>query len=152
MQINKLDNTNTLGFSVSAKAGNQNYDSNQTADNVVKANVNIAMSANPESKYLNSGDTLEYTITVKNNGDQKLEGLTLKDKIPSSLTVTKVTVDGKESEELKEQNDIQIMLSIAANSEMVIKIDTEVNYSESRLTAESITNNAKFSTFRTRNC
>lgn len=142
MQINKLDNTNTLGFSVSAKAGNQNYDSNQTADNVVKANVNIAMSANPESKYLNSGDTLEYTITVKNNGDQKLEGLTLKDKIPSSLTVTKVTVDGKESEELKEQNDIQIMLSIAANSEMVIKIDTEVNYSESRLTAESITNNA----------
>ena len=34
------------------------------------------------------------------------------------------------------------MLSIAANSEMVIKIDTEVNYSESRLTAESITNNA----------
>ena len=142
MQINKLDNTNTLGFSVSAKAGNQNYDSNQTADNVVKANVNIAMSANPESKYLNSGDTLEYTITVKNNGDQKLEGLTLKDKIPSSLTVTKVTVDGKDSEELKEQNDIQIMLSIAANSEMVIKIDTEVNYSESRLTAESITNNA----------
>ena len=100
------------------------------------------MTANPETKYLKAGDTLEYTITVKNTGTQRIDGLELKDEIPASLTVNKVTIDGTEEIALKEVNKLDITLNIAAGSEMTIKVETIVNYSESRTEAETITNTA----------
>ena len=100
----------------------------------------MAMTANPTTKYLKAGDSLEYTITVKNNSSQRVDGIELKDEIPSSLTVNKVTIDGKEEPALKEINKLNITLNIAAGSEMTVKVEAIVNYSESRTQAESITN------------
>ncbi len=142
LNINKLSNVDNIDFSVAVKADGIDYNSNTVTDNVTKATVSMSMTANPETKYLKAGDTLEYTITVKNTGTQRIDGLELKDEIPASLTVNKVTIDGTEEIALKEVNKLDITLNIAAGSEMTIKVETIVNYSESRTEAETITNTA----------
>ena len=140
LNINKLNNANTVDFSVQVTSDKITYNSNTVSDNVVKTDISMAMTANPTTKYLKAGDSIEYTITVKNNSSQRVDGIELKDEIPPSLTVNKVTIDGKEEPELKEINKLDITLNIAAGSEMTVKVEAIVNYSESRTQAESITN------------
>ena len=142
MTINKLDEDLEIDFSVVANIGEDEYRSNITTEDVKKAEISLAMTANPEGNYLKAGDTLEYTINVKNNGTENIEGLIIKDDIPTSLTVNKVTFDDQEIEELKETNNIEISCDISAGTESTIKIETVVNYSAGRLEAEAITNKA----------
>lgn len=138
--VNKVDNTSTVTFAAVAKEGNNEYKSNIISDDVIKANVSLSMTTNTQSQYVKSGDTIEYTITVKNNEEERIEGLTIKDIIPDSLTVNKVTFDGEEIEELKGINDIEIFCNLASGLESTVKIETVVNYSEARTHAEPITN------------
>lgn len=140
MKIDKLKDTDILNFDVKAIVDETEYNSNQTQDNVKKANVSITMTASPETQYVKAGDKVEYTINVKNNGTHSIEDVVLKDSIPKALTVNKVTVDDEEVTELKERNDIEISLDMPEGSEMTIKIETVVNYSESRTEAEPISN------------
>lgn len=140
MKIDKLKNTDILNFGVKAIADNTEYNSNQTQDNVKKANISITMTANPETQYVKAGDKIEYTIKVKNNGKHSIEDIVLKDSVPKALTVNKVTVDDKEVTELKERNNIEMSLDMSEGSEMTIKIEAVVNYSESRTEAEPISN------------
>lgn len=140
MQINKLKNTDILNFAVKAIVNSDEYNSNQTQDNVKKANISITMTATPETQYVKAGDKIEYTIKVRNNGKNNIEDIVLKDSIPKALTVNKVTVDDEEVTELKERNNIEMTLSMSEGSEMTIKIETIVNYSESRTEAEPISN------------
>ena len=142
MTINKLDDSSAINFSIIAKTENEEYRSNIATDDVKKAEISLAMTANPEGNYLKAGDTIEYTIKVKNNGTENIEGLLIKDDIPTSLTVNKVTFDDEEIEELKETNNIEISCDISAGTESTIKIETVVNYSAGRLEAEAITNKA----------
>ena len=138
--INKVDNTNAITFAAVAKEENNEYKSNVVSDEVIKANVSLSMSTNTQSQYVKSGDTIEYTITVKNNEEERIEGVTIKDTIPDSLTVNKVTFEGEEIEELKGINDIEILCNLASGLESTIKIEAVVNYSEGRTHAEPITN------------
>ena len=140
MHINKLDNSNQINFSVIAKEGNNEYKSNSIVENIKKTEISLNMTANTQSQYVKAGDNIEYTITVKNNGTGRIEGLKVKDIIPSSLTVNKVSLDEEEIESLKETNNIEISCDIAAQSESIIKIESVVNYSVERTEAESITN------------
>lgn len=140
MKIDKLKNTDILNFGVKAIADNTEYNSNQTQDNVKKANISITMTANPETQYVKAGDKIEYTIKVKNNGKHSIEDIVLKDSVPKALTVNQVTVDDKEVTELKERNNIEMSLDMSEGSEMTIKIEAVVNYSESRTEAEPISN------------
>lgn len=140
LKINKLDNANAVNFSVTANAQDETYNSNVATDNIRKANISLSMAATPENNYVKSGDKIAYTIKVKNNGTEAIEDLKLKDNIPTSLTVNKVTIDGKEVADLKEKNDIEISIDISAGNEMTITIETVVNYSEGRTQAEPITN------------
>ena len=140
MQINKLEDVPEITFSATAKVGQDEYRSNVVTDNVKKADISASMTSNIQDNYIKPGDVLEYTINIKNNGTQNIDNITLKDEIPNSLTVSKVTINGEEVEKLKDKNDIEIMLNMSAGSESVIKIETLVNYSQGRLEAEPITN------------
>ena len=131
---------NAVNFSATAKAGNEEYKSNNITNDVKTANVTLEMTSNTESQYVKAGDQIEYTIKVKNNGKEALEGIKVKDTIPASLTVEKVTFDDQEIAQLKNENNIEISCDISGNSESTIKITTVVNYSESRDEAEAITN------------
>lgn len=131
---------NAVNFSATAKTGNEEYKSNNITNDVKTANVTLEMTSNTESQYVKAGDQIEYTIKVKNNGKEALEGIKVKDTIPASLTVEKVTFDDQEIAELKNENNIEISCDISGNSESTIKITTVVNYSESRDEAEAITN------------
>ena len=139
-QINKLEDVPEITFSAVAKVGEDEYKSNIITDSVKKIDISVSMTSNTEDNYIKPGDILEYTITVKNNGTQDIDGITLKDTIPNSLTVNKVTFNDEEIEELKDNNNIEIMLSMSAGSESVIKIETVVNYSQGRPEVEPITN------------
>ena len=127
-------------FSVVAMKGNTEYKSNIIEDKINNVQVSISMSSNIQNEYIKSGDSLQYIINVKNNGTDRVEGLVVKDKIPESLTVEKVTFDGQEVNELKDINDIEISCNIAAQSGAEIIIETSVNYSAARTSAEAITN------------
>ena len=142
MKINKLSDTQTLDFSVIAKVGEDEYRSNTVEDNVRKVDIALSMTAEPDGNYLKAGDTLKYTINVKNNGSQDINSLIIKDNIPTSLTVNRVTFDGEEVTELKGKNNIEMSVDIAAGSESTIEIETVVNYSAGRTEAEAITNTA----------
>ena len=98
------------------------------------------MTTNTESKYVKTGDIIEYVITVENNGTETVEGLKIKDEIPNSLTVNKVSFDEEEISELNGNNNLEISCNIKAGTESTIKIETTVNYSAGRDNAEPITN------------
>lgn len=140
MSIKKLDNTNKIGFSVIAKEGESEYKSNRIEENINKVNVALNMTTNTQSQYVKAGDNIEYTITVKNNGTERVNGLKVIDKIPSSLTVDSVTFDDETIEAYKDINDIEISCDIASQSESTIKISATVKYSVDRTNAEPITN------------
>lgn len=140
MLINKVDNSNEINFSIIAKKGNDEYKSNSIEENVKNVEVLLNMTTNTQSQYVKAGDIIEYTIIIKNNGTERVEGLLVKDTIPNSLTVNRVTFDGEEIESLKEVNSIEISCDIAVETESTIKIETAVNYSAARTEAEPITN------------
>lgn len=140
MKINKVENTPTVNFSVVADAENEEYRSNVVTDDVRKVDISLSMTSDPDGDYLKAGDTLKYTINIKNNGTQDINDLILKDIIPSSLTINKVTFDGTEVTELAGTNNIEISCDISAGSESIVEIETVVNYSEGRTEAEAITN------------
>lgn len=140
LSINKSENVENNKFSVSAKCDNKLYKSNIIQENINKVDVSMTMTSNTQSQYVKSGDKLEYIITINNNTENRIEGLAIKDTIPNSLTIEKVTFDDEEIPELKEINDIEMYCSIAPKSNAVLKIETVVNYAMSRTSAEAITN------------
>ena len=140
MEIGKINDTNKVSFEVSATTNNKEHKSNEITDTIKKAEITLNMETNTESQYVKAGDILEYTITINNNGTEDIEGLTIKDTIPNSLTVNKVSFDGEEIPELVGKNEIEISCNIGAGTESVIKIETVVNYKEGREEPEVVTN------------
>ncbi len=135
------DNTvDTVNFSVVASEGQKEYKSNIWKDTVNSFDLEMTMESNTESQYVKSGDPITYTIHIKNHSTSQTSGLVVKDEIPASLTVNRVTKDGAEIPFTT--NHIEIQSEIPANGESTILIETVVNYSQSRVEAESITNRA----------
>ena len=142
MVINEMpDNTvDTIHFSVTASDGQKDYKSNLWEDKINSFDLDMTMEANTESQYVKSGDSITYTIHVRNNSTSQTSGLVIRDEIPSQLNVNRVTKDGEEVEFTT--NNIEIQSEIPANGEATIVIETVVNYSEARVEAETITNKA----------
>ena len=140
MLIGKAESNPKTTFAVTAINGNNEYRSNIAEDSIQKTEISMNMTSSSENKYVKSGDTIEYIITIKNNSNNRIEGLTLKDKVPESLSVEKVFFDDEEVTELREINNVEMTCSIAANSEAVVKIEAKVKYSAYRSSAEAITN------------
>ena len=147
MAIGKTeDSDNQIDFSVAVKNGKEEYQSNTWQDNVEKYSINLKMSADTETQYVKAGDKINYTITIDNQSDSRTAGLILKDSVPTQLTIQRVTLDGEEVAEI-EGNDIEISCDVAEKSIATIVIETVVNYSEGRLDAEPITNEATVEVF-----
>ena len=148
MTIDKMpDNeVDTIHFSVVASDGQKEYASNAWEDTVNSFDIDMTMEANTESKYVKSGDSIHYTIRVKNNSTSQTSGLVIRDEIPSQLTINRVTKDGEEIEATS-SNNVEIQMEIPANGESTIVIETIVNYSEGRTEAETITNKATASIY-----
>lgn len=141
MSINKVNDENKqINFIVRAINGKEEYTSNSITDNVKQVQVELNMTSNTSSKYLKAGDNVEYTITVKNNSQENIEGLNIKDVVPSSLSVNKVSVNGEEHQELKGRNNIEIPCNMQKDEQKTITMETAVNYSQARIKAEPITN------------
>lgn len=138
--INKTDEEkNKIDFSVKAINGNKEYSSNQLENEIANMDINISMKANTESRYIQAGDILIYTIEIKNNSSSETSGLVIKDQIPSALEIQKIVADGEELTKVN-TNNLEIEARIAANGVGTIVIETLVNYSEARTEAEAITN------------
>lgn len=140
LSIGKSENIPETSFSVLARSNNKEYRSNVIEENIQKINLSMNMTSNTPSQYVKSGDTIEYTIKIKNNQDEKIEGLILKDKVPESLKVEKIFFENEEVKELEDINNIEMSINISANSEAIIKIIASVKYSAYRDSAEAITN------------
>ena len=140
MEIQKMNNKDNIEFSAIAKTGETEYRSNIVTDNVRKIDISLSMVATPEERYVKSGDVITYKVNIKNNNNQAIEGLILKDTIPNSLYVNKVTFNGEEITELKNRNNLEISINMSGNNEVTIEIETVVNYSAGRVEAEAITN------------
>ena len=147
MIINEMpDNTiDTIDFAVTVSDGQSEYRSNAWEDTVNSFDIDMTMEANTQSQYVQSGDTITYTIRVRNNSTSPTSGLTIRDEVPSQLTINRVTVNGEET--AFTTNNIEIQNEVPANGEMTIEIETVVNYSEARVEAETITNRATASIY-----
>ena len=140
LKINKLDGIQGIEFSVKASVGENDYNSNVITDEVRKIDISLSMATEPDKSYVKVGDTIKYIIKVKNNGTQDINDLVLKDEIPSSLSVNKITLNEGELADLEGKNNIEIRLNMTSKAESIIEIETIVNYSEGRTEAEAVTN------------
>ena len=128
-----------VDFAAKAILGEDIYNSNNLSDTVNEYNINLSMTSNTESRYVNAGDSLIYTINVQNNSNAPTQGLYIIDSIPTSLSIQRVTLNGEEVTGF-DTNNLSISCEIDANSNATIVIETLVNYSEARTEAEAITN------------
>ena len=64
--IAKAKDENTMSFSITAKNGKTEYNSNIYQVNVKNVEIGMEMTVNTEGQYLETGDEIEYTINVKN--------------------------------------------------------------------------------------
>ena len=131
-----------IDFSVNAIQGDNTYRSNEWTDTVNAYALDMSMTSNIQNNsYVKAGDTLEYTITARNNNETAESGIEITDEIPEQLTITKLTLNGQE-QELPEDNKVYFSLDFGSKSEAIIKIEALVNYEANRDEAETITNKA----------
>lgn len=138
-QLKIGSNSSKINFAAKAISNGNTYRSNNLSDDVSSYSINLNMTTNTESKYVNAGDSLIYTINVQNNSNAPTEGLYIIDSIPTSLSIQKVKLNGEEVTGF-DTNNLSIYCEIAAKSDAIITIETLVNYSESRTEVEAITN------------
>ncbi len=137
--INEVENNTPIEFSVEIINGKESYKSNNWQDNVRGIDVNLSMTANTQNEYVHTGDTIVYTITVENKTEAETHLLVIKDSLPQALSINKITLDGEEVQGT-DSNEIEIPIQLNANGKKTIVIETTVDYSEARETAEPITN------------
>ncbi len=137
---NLKDNSKKIQFSVEAKQGEEVYRSNFWEDEFSNIDVAISMTDNTTSEYVKSGDIIEYTITLENKADCAI-GINVRDSIPKQLIIQKITKNDQE-QELMQGNNVFIPVELEKDETVTIKIQTAVDYDETRKTAEVITNSA----------
>ena len=141
--IQKENTTNhQLPFSVVAIQDSKQYRSNEWIDEINHLDIGLEMTSNITDTYIKAGDSLVYTIKIKNNSPVKTQGLVISDEIPKELTIEKIIKDGEEMN-LPESNSIQIDVTVEPSQESMIQIQTVVDYEETQEEPVSITNHAE---------
>ena len=136
----KKDESNTIKFSANVKDANgKQSKSNLWEDQIHKFEISLDMQASVTEKYVKAGDKIDYSIKIQNNGQSETSGLTIEDKIPEQLSITKITLDGEEIEK-GNSNNIVLPIIVNGNTTSTLQIETVVNESLSRTEPEAITN------------
>lgn len=133
------DNIDKVNFSITAKNGQEQYQSNYWEDSIKNTNVGISMTTNTQDESVKTGDIIEYTIEIENKTDVETRGVEIKDSIPSQLTIQQITQDGQEIRGIQ-GNDIILPITVGGNETKTVEIKAVVDYSEVRDKAEAITN------------
>lgn len=138
--VNPLNEQKTIEFNTKAKDDKNSYRSNVRTDVLNAYNLAINMSSNVTSQYVKAGDTIKYTINVKNESKETIPNIQIIDNIPEQCTVKTVQKGTEELTELEGNNNVKVYTSLNAGEEQEIKIMTIVNESASREEAEQISN------------
>ena len=94
-EINVMAEAKDGTATISAKANNM-YRSNQISETVKATDLSISMTANNEGETVENGDSVNYNITVTNNGTEPVDYLEIKQQLSTYLDVQKVTINGEE--------------------------------------------------------
>lgn len=116
------------------------YYSNSMKELVVGAiKLNVKTTTNSDSKkennYVVSGNTIDYKLTIKNDGDTDAASLVIRDEISNYITVKNVKINGKETEYKKETkfkdgksySILVIDTNLKSGDTCTIEINTSVN-------------------------
>ena len=138
----KIDSSdlNKLAMSVSVTDNGKTYRSNETTDEIKKVSVSATMESD-KGQYVKSGDEITYTIKVSNNTNYEANNLSIRDKIPSQMTVKEVTIDGVQ-QEVKDSQTVAASVNLKAGETTVFTIKAIVNYNANRTEPETMTNQA----------
>ena len=144
-KINDIaDDNSEIEFSVITNVNDVLYNSNVWKDIVDQFDISLSMTTTA-NKYVKSGDVIEYIITLENLKNVNIQGMQIHDKIPEQLTIKNITVNGEQKN--VDGNNIWLYIDVNPNERVTIKIDTIVNYSETRYESETITNMATASIY-----
>ncbi len=127
-----------VDFMVKLNHNNKEYKSNMWTAEVEKSNADISMTTTTDT-YVKTGDVITYNITVKNTSSIPLSDLEIMDNISEELTVSKVSVNGIELDDIFD-NKVGIAIDLETGETKTIVIETTVNESYYRDEAVSITN------------
>lgn len=134
-----INNINQAKISASAIDDNTTYYSNAVIEEVetVKIDTKMISKSNSDKKdnYVSSGDVINYTITLKNNGKVDAKSLVIKDKVTNYVTIKSVKANGKDIqyktdtvlEEKGSYSVLSMSLELKAGEEIVIVITASVN-------------------------
>lgn len=108
--IKSLEEGESVSYEIDVKASNQDgtatisaiannlYRSNEITETIKATDMSISMTSNNEGGTIKNGDSINYQITVKNNGDEPIDFLEIGQQISTYLDVEKVTINGEEIE------------------------------------------------------
>ena len=131
------NNNSEIEFSTIANIGDIQHNSNMWKDTVNQFNISLSMTTT-SSKYVKSGNVIEYIMTLQNLNNVNTKSIEIEDIIPKQLTVKKIMVNDEEKDITG--NNIWLYIDLDEKETKTIKIEAIVNYSESRDKAETITN------------
>ena len=106
-KINTLEANKTTTFEVDVLAMDKNetasisavindlYNTNVCMEKVELTNVTVSMKSDNEGQTIKNGDSIVYNISLKNNGTETLEGISVVQTISTHLDVSKVLANGE---------------------------------------------------------
>ena len=126
-KANKVENNNPIAtLSAIANLGNNNFRSNRIAEEAESVQLNISLTSSNENEYVEIGNRIKYTITVKNVGEIKADVVTIADEFAGILDVESVVLNGTTL-----QNNKYIIENNGTSK--VLKITTDINAGETKV-------------------
>lgn len=124
-------------ISVSANEKDTVYYSNIEEVTVSPINLQMTMSSANSDSYVSEGETIEYSVILKNNGKDQINDVLLENKLSNKTTFMEVTKNGEvlsdESEYSKDieqstgEDIIKLQSSLKANEQAEYKVKVAVN-------------------------
>ena len=101
------------------------YNSNTEDVTIKGVNIEAKITSNNSDSYVKAGDTIEYSIIVKNNGNINVDNILVKDTISDKTALVEVTKNGEKLSEDKYSKENEIK-----TGNKIIKISDKLNIGE----------------------
>ena len=154
--VDKQSNSNQIYLSAKCTANNQNFSSNKLVKEAEdSASIDFKVSSENSGKYVQSGDTIKYNISVKNTDKNVANSVKLDAYLPNEITLSSVKKVGNalSSDQYTITNDsstgkqlLEIVEDqIEAGQEIDYEIETVVNTTMSNSKAKELASEFKLS-------
>lgn len=101
------------------------YNSNSEDITIRAVDIETKISSNNSDSYVQAGDTIEYSIIVKNNGNIKVDDILVKNSISDKTTLSEITKNGEKLSEDKYSQE-----SETTTGNKIIKISDKLDVGE----------------------